>query len=36
LALITAQLERALEDETEASVALAQARATSADTVRAF
>jgi hypothetical protein len=36
IVLITAQLERALEDKMASSVALAQARATSADTVRAF
>jgi chromosome segregation ATPase len=36
MALITAQVESALEDETAASIALAQARAALADTVHMF
>jgi hypothetical protein len=36
IALIMSQVERALEDETASSVALAQARAASADTARSF
>jgi hypothetical protein len=36
IAFITTQLEKALKDETTASVALAQARAMLTDTVRVF
>jgi hypothetical protein len=36
IALITTQLEKALKDETTASVALAQARTMLIDTVRVF